>query len=63
MKGWEELTIEKIRTVLEGMISEKDLLPYKNLGYGLYELPGKIICNKKALNKYLCEIAKAYNKM
>ena len=47
MKGWEELTIEKIRIVLEGMISEKDLLPYKNLGDGLYELPGNVICNKK----------------
>ncbi len=55
MKGWEELTIEKIRIILESMISE-DLLPYKNLGNGLYELPGNIICNKKGLNKYLNEI-------
>lgn len=53
MKGWEELTIEKIRIVLEDMISEKDLLPYKNLGNGLYELPGNIICDKKGLNEYL----------
>lgn len=58
MEGWEELTIEKIRLVLESMISEKDLLPYKNLGYGLYELPGNVICNKRGLNKYLCEIIK-----
>ena len=53
MKGWEELTVEKIRIVLEGMISEKDLLPYKNLGNGLYELPGNVICTKKGLNEYL----------
>lgn len=52
MERWEELTIEKIKTVLEGMISEEDLWPYKNLGNGLYELPGNIICNKKGLNKY-----------
>lgn len=56
MKGWEELTIEKIRTVLEGMVSEKDLYSYKNLGNGLYELPGNIICNKKGLNEYLNHI-------
>lgn len=53
MKGWEELTIEKIRIVLEDMISEEDLRPYKSLGNGLYELPGNVICNKKGLNEYL----------
>ena len=53
MKGWEELTIEKIRIVLESMISEENLKPYRNLGNGLYELPGNVICNKKGLNEYL----------
>lgn len=48
-----ELTIEKIRIILESMVSEEDLRPYKNLGNGLYELPGNIICNKKGLNEYL----------
>lgn len=51
MKGWEELTIEKIRTVLEMLPKEEQ--PYKSLGYGLYELPGNVICNKKGLNEYL----------
>lgn len=45
----EELTIEKIRTVLESIISDEDLYPYKSLGNGLYEFPGNIICNKKGL--------------
>ena len=58
MEGWKELTIEKIRIVLESMISEEDLLPYKNLGNGFYELPGNIICNKKGLNEYLLKIIK-----
>ena len=49
----EELTIEKIRIVLESMISDEDLHPYKYLGNGLYELPGNIICDKKGLDKYL----------
>ena len=49
----EELTIEKIRTVLESIISDEDLYPYKSLRNGLYELPGNIICNKKGLNEYL----------
>jgi len=53
---WEKLIIEKIRTVLETMISEKDLHPYKNLGNGLYELPGNIICNKRGLDRYLNSI-------
>jgi hypothetical protein len=52
-----ELTIEKIRkTILETMISEEDLYPYKNLGNGLYELPGNIICNKRGLDRYLNSI-------
>jgi len=53
---WEKLIIEKIRTVLETMISKEDLHPYKNLGNGLYELPGNIICNKRGLDRYLNSI-------
>lgn len=56
MERWEELTIEKIRTVLKSIISEEDLKPYKNLGNELYELPGNIICTKKGLNKYLFKL-------
>jgi len=56
MKGCEELTVEKIRIALESIFSEGDLRPYKNLGNGLYELPGNVICNKKGLNEYLNEI-------
>lgn len=35
------------------MCSEEDLQPYKDLGNGLYELPGNVICNKKGLDEYL----------
>ncbi len=58
MKGLEELTIEKIRTTLEGMISKEDLSPYKNLENKLYKLPGNVICNKKGLDEYLSKIIK-----
>lgn len=49
----EELTFEKITRTLESMFSEEDLRPYKDIGNGLYELPGNIICNKKGLDEYL----------
>ena len=39
--------------ILETMDTLEELRPYKDLGNGLYELPGNIICNKKGLNKYL----------
>ena len=51
----EELTLEKIQRTLESMFSEEDLQPYKDMGNGLYELPGNIICNKKGLDEYLKE--------
>ena len=44
-----ELTVESIVKALESMCSEEDLRPYKDLGNGLYELPG----NKKGLDEYL----------
>lgn len=49
----EEISIEKIIKALADISSEEELLPYKDLGNGLYELPGCIICNKKALDEYL----------
>ena len=48
-----ELTKESIVKALESMCSEEDLQPYKDLGNGLYELPGNVICNKKGLDMYL----------
>lgn len=48
-----ELTVESITKALESICSEEDLQPYKDLGNGLYELPGNIICNKKGLDEYL----------
>ena len=48
-----ELTLEGIIKTLENIISEEDLRPYKDLGNGLYELPGNIIANEKGLKEYL----------
>ena len=49
----EELTLESIIKVLENIISEEDLQPYKDLGNGLYELPCNIITNEQGLKEYL----------
>ena len=54
----EELTLEGITKTLESIISEEDLQPYKDLGNGLYELPGNIITNEKGLKEYLDELRK-----
>ena len=43
----EEITVEKIKKTLEELFCEEDLKQYKDLGNGLYELPGCVICNKK----------------
>lgn len=51
-----ELTVKSIVKALESICSEEDLQPYKDLGNGLYELPGNIICNKKALDEYLSKL-------
>lgn len=48
-----ELTFEKIIKTLESIFSKEDLQPYKDIGNGLYELPGNIVCNKKGLDEYL----------
>ena len=52
-----ELTKESIVKALESICSEENLQPYKDLGNGLYELPGNVICNKKALDMYLNTIS------
>ena len=49
----EELTLESIIKVLENIISEEDLQPYKDLGNSLYELPCNIITNEQGLKEYL----------
>lgn len=48
-----DLTFESLIEAVKSLCSEEDLRPYKDLGGGLYELPGNVICNKKALEKYL----------
>lgn len=49
----EEINIETITKTLKDISSEEELRLYKDLGNGLYELPGCIICNKKGLDEYL----------
>ena len=49
----EEISIERIIKALADISSEEDLQPYKDLGNGLYELPGNIITNEKGLKEYL----------
>lgn len=51
-----EITLETITRVLESVCCDEDLRPYKDLGDGLYELPGNVICNKNGLYEYLKEL-------
>lgn len=51
-----EITLETITRVLESICCDEDLQPYKDLGDGLYELPGNVICNKSGLYEYLKEL-------
>lgn len=51
-----ELSLESIIKALESICSEEDLRPYIDLGNGLYELPGNVICNKKGLDEYLSKL-------
>lgn len=48
-----KITLNKVIETLKSITSEEDLQPYKDLGNGLYELPGNVICNKKGLDEYL----------
>ena len=52
-EGRTVLTFKNIERILKTIISMEDLRLYKDLGNGLYELPGCIICNKKGLKEYL----------
>lgn len=56
MQIMKELTKESIVKALKSMCTEEDLQPYIDLGNGLYELPGNVICNKKALDEYLSKL-------
>ena len=49
----EKLTLEGITKMIESITSEEDLRPYRDLGNGLYELPGYIIANEEGLKEYL----------
>lgn len=55
-------TLKSIRRTIKDIIFEKDLQPYKDLGNGLYELPGNIITNEKGLNEYLIKLRNNGNK-
>lgn len=48
-----EITLDKVIETLKSITSDEDLQPYRDLGNGLYELPGNVICNKKGLDEYL----------
>lgn len=51
-----ELSIEVLIKTIKDMFEEEELQLYKDLGNGLYELPGNIVCNKKGLAAYLKEL-------
>lgn len=53
IEAYSKLTLKDIENALRSMFSEEDLKPYKDLGNGLYELPGYIITDKVGLKKYL----------
>ncbi len=53
VEQYRKLTLEMVNEALRNMFSEEDLKPYRDLGNGLYELPGYIITNKKGLEEYL----------
>lgn len=51
-----ELSIKVITETIKNTFKEEELQLYKDLGNGLYELPGNIVCNKKGLAAYLKEL-------
>ena len=51
-----EITLSLIEETVKKLFSEEELRLYKELGNGLYELPGCIICNRKGLDQYLNEM-------
>lgn len=50
------ISLKDVERVFKEIIFEEDLKPYRNLGNGLYELPGNIITNKRGLKKFLEEL-------
>ncbi len=50
------ISLKDVESAFREIISEGDLRPYKDLGNGLYELPGNIITNKRGLKQYLKEL-------
>jgi hypothetical protein len=51
-----KLNSKVLEDTIKSIISEDDLLLYKDLGNGLYKLPGNIIANQKGYNKCLEKI-------
>ena len=47
------ISLKDVESAFRKIISEEDLSPYKDLGNGLYELPGNTITNKNGLKEYL----------
>ena len=47
------ISFKDVERVFKEIIFEEDLKPYRNLGNGLYALPGNIITNKNGLKEYL----------
>ena len=58
IEAYRKLTLEDIEDALRSMFSKEDLKPYKELGNGLYELPGYVITDRVGLKKYLKESEK-----
>lgn len=54
-----EITLKMVENAIKELFSEEDLQPYKDLGNGLYELPGCIISNEEGLKEYLDELRKS----
>lgn len=47
------ISLKDVKRVFKEIIFEEDLKPYRDLGNGLYELPGNTITNKNGLKEYL----------
>ena len=47
------ISLKDVESALREIIFEEGLRPYKDLGNGLYKLPGNTITNKNGLKEYL----------
>ena len=54
------LNLKDLESAIREISSEEDLRPYKELGNGLYELPGNVITNKNGLEEYLKQLTKEF---